>query len=33
MPMTSSRSVQIFQIESTKPSTPWTKRSVVLEKN
>ncbi len=33
MPITSSKSDQIFQMVSRKESTPWTNRSVVLEKN
>jgi len=33
MPITSRRSDQIFQIVSRKESTPWTNRSVALEKN
>lgn len=33
IPITSSKSDQIFQMVSRKESTPWTKRSVALEKN
>lgn len=33
MPITSSKSDQIFQMVSRNESTPWTNRSVVLEKN
>lgn len=33
MPITSSKSDQTFQRVSMKESTPWTNRSVVLEKN
>lgn len=33
MPITSSKSDQIFQVVSRKESTPWTNLSVVFEKN